>query len=119
MLAKPNYKVETSPKVTIPPFYFFKKCNLKFVGFSMGALIFGKYLHHATLVSNKNCSKHLQAKSWQSYENWLNNYFILNTNCFETNKNFVVIYMTCRFPNFPRTHCCKKVLGIKTTKGYM
>jgi hypothetical protein len=42
MLAKPNYRVGTSPKVTIPTFVKKNRCNLKVVGFSMGALIFGK-----------------------------------------------------------------------------
>jgi len=73
MLAKLDYRVGTSPKATIPPFVKMKRRDLKFVGISMGALIFGKYLHHTTLISNKICSKHLQAISWQYNEKWLNN----------------------------------------------
>jgi hypothetical protein len=42
MLAKLDYRVGTSPKVTMPPFVKKKRCNLKFVGIPMGALIFGK-----------------------------------------------------------------------------
>jgi len=52
MLAKLDYRVGT-----IPPFVKTKRRDLKFVGISMGALIFGKYLHHTTLISNKICSK--------------------------------------------------------------
>jgi hypothetical protein len=52
MLAKLDYRVGTSPKVTMPPFVKKKRCNLKFVGIPMGAFIFIVAPHNISKQQN-------------------------------------------------------------------